>query len=199
MRMWHLVTAASILGAGAVAAACSSSSSGGGGTDSGADSAGDDGGGDGAVACTANPISSATVDGGASWACIEAACHAELTACAADCPCNNAVLTALQCIATMGAAATTSCFTTGFTPIIADTTVTPLVTCLQGHSAGCGGPVVDGGPDAHSDAPTGDAPAGDAPTGDAPASDAPTGDAPTGDAPTGDAPSGDASDAASNG
>jgi hypothetical protein len=180
MRIWRLLVATSLLGAGAVAVACSSSSSGGGG---GTPEAGTDSGDDGAMgadapACVPNAMKVSTLDGGASWGCIETACKTELTACAADCDCNNAVLGALSCIQTMGVAATMTCFTTALTPVVTNAAVTPLITCLQGHSAGCGGPVVDGGGDAHSDAPASDAPASDAPASDAPASDAPASDAP---------------------
>jgi hypothetical protein len=45
-------------------------------------------------------------DGGSSvglcMGCIKANCDAELTACAADCPCNNAVETVLSCVLTRG-------------------------------------------------------------------------------------------------
>jgi hypothetical protein len=149
MRMWRFVLGASFLGAGAVAVACSSSSSSSSpaGDDASADApSSEDAGGAEAAACVANSMSVATLDGGATWGCIQAACDSMgLSACAADCVCNNAILSALACVQTMGAANTMSCFTTALTAAESDTAVQGLLSCLEAKSASCGGPAIDGG------------------------------------------------------
>src|ERR1700753_4341598 len=93
------LAAASLLGAGAVAVGCSSSSSGSppaSGDDasmtSDAPASPDTGTEDAATPCT--PVSDASaatiVTGSASWDCYESKCSTSLTACGADCTCNNA-------------------------------------------------------------------------------------------------------------
>jgi hypothetical protein len=179
MRMWRLVVGASFLGAGALALACSSSSSppaATGGTDSGGS---DDGGGGGeeaaveAAACTPSTMNVSTLDGGAVWACYQAGCNAMgLTACGADCVCNNAILAALACVQTMGESASMSCFESALTPVISESAVSGVTTCLEDKGPGCGlasGDAGEGG--AKEDG--GDAGAPESSTSDAPSTDAP--------------------------
>jgi hypothetical protein len=167
MRDWKRWASAALLGAGAVAAACSSSSSGpsdGGtaeaGVDTGAvsDGTGDvsDGGGDAAMTtCEASTASSATIRSGPAWTCLEMVCKTSLTACAANCECNNAVLTALECVVANGGASATpaqtaACFTSNIGPLISGpegSIVAPLATCLMTMSQGCAAQGVEGGTD----------------------------------------------------
>jgi hypothetical protein len=105
--------AASIVGAGAAEIGCSSSS---GGSSSPEDSGTadtstppadtgttEDAGGDAATPCVTIDASAATiVTGSPVWDCYESMCATALAACAADCLCNDAVLSALQCTATDG-------------------------------------------------------------------------------------------------
>src|SRR5450755_1823192 len=98
--------AASVVGAGAVEIGCSSSSStapAGPGDASTADSPvtpDDTGTPDTGTTCT--PVSDASaatiVTHTSAWDCEEVQCATELKGCAADCECNNDVLTALQCL-----------------------------------------------------------------------------------------------------
>ena len=136
--------AASLLGAGIFEIGCSSSSSpaAAGGNDAATDSgddAGDDGGG---PPCTKAPVNAATFDSGSSvWGCFQTNCTAALTACGTDCPCNDAVLTALQCESDGGSAM--ACFT----PIASvDTAGGAVITCLVNKMTNpCGLPPLDGG------------------------------------------------------
>jgi hypothetical protein len=164
--------AASIMGAGAVGFGCSSSS---GGTTPPADSGtpeastGEDGstdsGGGGmdaemeAASCTPAPVNIATFDGGAVWSCTQAACASTmggLTACGADCTCNAAVFSALECVANDGGG-TTACFTNALTPVISDMAVLAFATCLQSApvtACASGGTKGDGGTDGGTDSGT---------------------------------------------
>jgi hypothetical protein len=152
--------AASIMGAGAVGFGCSSSSSPAAAVDSGTPEAspeeagGEDGGADAemmmeAAACTPAPVNISTFDGGSVWTCTQTACASTmggLTACGADCTCNAAVFSALQCVASDGGS-TTACFTNALTPVISDMAVLTFATCLQSAPVSmCAGlPVGDGG------------------------------------------------------
>jgi len=111
--------AASIVGAGVVQVGCSSSS-----TPAttpvadaetpAADAPGtvEDSGTEAAAACVPMSTNSETFDSGSStWAALQAACKTSLTACAANCDCNNAILQALVC-SEADAALAMGCFTT---------------------------------------------------------------------------------------
>ena len=133
---------------GLLLAACSSSS-GGLKTDAGSDTmavgtgGAGGGGGAGGAACTPMGSSVATVNVSPTWTCFEGACSTELTACAADCVCNNAILTALSCVATTGDQV--GCFTTAATS--GGTGAITVALCLRLASvpgAPCG-PPRDGG------------------------------------------------------
>jgi hypothetical protein len=98
-----------------------------------------------AAACEAGP-SVATVDAGSTvWSCLEGKCGTQLTACAADCPCNNGVAMALMCIQGMGgqdasAAIMQTCFTSGsLGPLASKMDVSMLFSCLLMNSPMCGG------------------------------------------------------------
>jgi hypothetical protein len=172
MRDWKWFAGAALLGAGAVAAACSSSSSGpsdGGTAEAGVDTgaavdtgaipdtgAVTDGGGDVATAtCEASTMNSATITSGPAWTCLEMVCKTSLTACAADCECNNAVLTALECVVMAGGssatpAQTTACFTSNLGPLISspDAPIAgPVASCLMTMSQGCAMQGMEGGTD----------------------------------------------------
>jgi hypothetical protein len=147
--------AVAVVGAGMTGVGCSSSSSGttpaedaATGTDapsSGSSSgSGDDTGTGSETAAPCTPLdagSAATLKtGSAVWDCYEAMCKTSLTACAADCACNNGVLAALQCVAN-DAGTGTSCFmmvTSVTTPPNSDLT-TCLVQNAQCMNAGMGG------------------------------------------------------------
>jgi hypothetical protein len=196
MRIWRFVMGAALLGGSAVAVACSSSSKSTS-TDSGPEEASTEDAPVEAAACT--PVSPAvdvaTFDSGSSqWTCLQGKCAAELTTCASDCLCNNAIVGALMC-AQADAAATMACFVNAIEsgPGMGDMNLGNVGTCLSTNTAMCGGPTTDAGTEGgHPEASTGDAPTGDAPTGDAPTGDAPTGDAPSGDSATGDSAATDA-------
>jgi hypothetical protein len=146
---------ASIVGAGAVGFGCSSSSSGSPPTttpdaaseaaaspDSSAEAAGEDASADVAAEACTSSVGSVLVDeiDASAFSCFLAQCTTSLTACAADCDCNNVIVTALNCQNTMGAAAQATCFG----PVISDTNPTTVTafTCLSGASTGaCASPV----------------------------------------------------------
>jgi hypothetical protein len=183
--MLRIFFGASLVGAGAVAVACSSSSPSPAKTTGGSDAAEDttttttvEDSGTEAAACVPAKVDVATFDSGSSsWSCLQGMCSASIVTCAADCSCNAAIYQALQCVVMAGAecaessACTTNCFTTALTTIASDTAVGPLVTCLTADTAKCGGPVIDGGPEAGGhDGATGDSATGDSATvSDAPA------------------------------
>jgi hypothetical protein len=145
--------AASIVGAGVIEIGCSSSSSTAppGGPDAAADSGGEDGGEEAAVVpCT--PLSDASVAttnfGSTTWACTQMKCATDLQACAADCACNNALLTALACTADAGAMATMAQTFACFTPALSvPSAPMDLSACLISASQSCAGFVIDGGTD----------------------------------------------------
>jgi|SRR5581483_6825085 len=152
MKVWKLFAGASLLGAGALAIACSSSSSSGGppaGDDAGDGStATDDGGGD--AACVKNAMSIATLDGGSMWGCVQTTCDSMgLSACAADCVCNNAIVASLACIQAKGATITGSqtmaCFTTNLGGVATETAVAGFIPCLTKAGMSCAGIGVEGG------------------------------------------------------
>jgi hypothetical protein len=169
MRMWRIFLGASLVGAGAVAAACSSSSPSPAKTTV-SDAASDvvettEDAASEAAPCVAVAASPATVDGGAVWGCFQAACKSQLTACAADCVCNNAYITAL-----MGAAANMSMASTLIEMAgSADMAAMTALTCIGGNLQ-CENVGAEGGTEGGSH----DGAAGDSATGDsATASDAP--------------------------
>ncbi|MGO9837326.1 MAG: hypothetical protein ACLP1X_24290 [Polyangiaceae bacterium] len=178
MRMWRIFLGASVVAACAVAVACSSSSPSPAvaGTDAAMDvvTTPEDTGTGADVPCVLDPASPATVDGGAVWGCFQAACKTQLTACAADCVCNNAYLTAL-----MGAAANMSMASTliemaGSADMAAMTALTCIGGNLQCENVGGDGGTEGGKDGAAGDSATGDSATGDSATGDsATASDAP--------------------------
>jgi hypothetical protein len=145
------LAAASLFGAGAVAVGCSSSSS-------PSPASGDDAstmtdaptttpdtGTEDAPATPCTAISDASaatlVTGEPTWPCYESKCTTSLTACAADCNCNNQVLTALNCIASDAGSATTC-----FMPVSAILTKpqSDVIACLVANSA-CMSAKADGG------------------------------------------------------
>jgi hypothetical protein len=145
--------AASIVGAGVIEIGCSSSSSTApsGGPDAAVDSGGgEDGGEEAAVPCT--PLSDASVAttnfGSTTWACTQMKCATDLQACAADCACNNALLTALSCTAEAGATPTQAETFACFTPALSvPSAPMDLSACLISAGQSCAGFVVDGGTD----------------------------------------------------
>jgi hypothetical protein len=108
--------------------------------------------------CEASTMNSATINSGPAWTCLEMVCMTSLTACAADCECNNAVLTALECVITAGGAGatpaqTTACFTSNLGPLISGpkgSIAGPLATCLMTMSQGCAAQGMEGGTDGSS-------------------------------------------------
>jgi hypothetical protein len=165
--------AASIVGAGAAEIGCSSSS---GGSSSPPEDSGtadtstppadtgstEDAGGEAAAPCVTVDASAATiVTGSPSWDCYEQMCATSLAACAADCPCNDAVLGSLQCVANDGGS-TTVCFTPLSTLSGAmEAASTAVLNCLVGPASVCqmadGGPIGDGGTPGTDAAPAADA------------------------------------------
>jgi hypothetical protein len=165
------VAAAAIVGAGIIGFGCSSSSS-----PPTNNPPEDSGAGTDAAACI--PLADASVatgDFSPIWTCLEQACSTSLTACAANCECNNAVLTALNCVAT-DAGTQTACFTNALTPIAL--TVVPagqVGVCLPNMGAACGAMVVtDAGTDGSTDGGAKEDAASDAATTDAATNDAAT-------------------------
>jgi hypothetical protein len=99
--------------------------------------------GTGAAVCTPLAGSAATIAAGPLWGCFQNACMTELGACAADCECNNATLTALGCVA--GGGNQMTCFT----PLAgAGATGLQVIACLVTSTPGCTAP-----PDAGSEEP----------------------------------------------
>jgi len=144
--------AASIVGAGVVEIGCSSSSSPPANTpaeDAAADApaapVGDTGTptGDGGTPTPCTPLSDASVatlvapevPGEASWTCLEGKCGPSLTACAADCTCNNDILTALNCLAPPDGGNVTTCFG----PVISSTNPPDIaaLACLSTNMTAC--------------------------------------------------------------
>jgi hypothetical protein len=108
--------------------------------------------------CT--PISDASAatikTGSALWDCYEAKCGPSLTACAADCNCNNDVLKALNCVATDAGSGTT-CFGMYVTGGMLDTNV---VQCLVSNAACMTATAGDGGTEGGTSSEGGGAEAG---------------------------------------
>jgi hypothetical protein len=172
--------AASLVGAGVAQVGCSSSSGSpaapvedaaaeGGGSSSGGGSGSSSGSGgmDAAKPCTpASDASAATImTGSPSWDCQEVQCKTELTACAADCQCNNDILAALQCLVPDSSVGAQS---TCFGPVSGSSNppdVTAL-TCLAQHQTMCNAAGMDGTAPADGTAP-GDGAAGDGAPADA--------------------------------
>jgi len=159
--------ASMMLGAGAIGFGCSSSSSNTTPTDSGTPETGtpEDSGGDGgvedaaeeaeaAVMCTPSGVNVETFDSGSSsWACYQAMCTPSLTACAADCTCDNAILGALLCAADAGASGTMACFVTAFGNLGSNAAGAMVEGCLVGSAmTACGGTSTpDAGDAGHAD------------------------------------------------
>lgn len=167
------IAAAAIAGAGIIGFGCSSSSSPPANNNTPEDSGSPE-------ASTCVPLADASVATSTFspiWTCLEQACSTSLIACAADCTCNNAVLTALDCVAT-DAGTQTACFTNALTPIaLTHIAAGEVGACLQSGGMSCGATVVtDGGLDGSTDSGAKEDAATDA------ASDAETSDAATGDA-----------------
>jgi hypothetical protein len=107
--------------------------------------------------CTAlSDASVATTNfGNPEWACTQQQCP-DLAKCAADCDCNNALLTALACTVDAGGATPTyaetlACFTPALTLIAGDTNVPmALAGCLVSAGSTCAG--FDAGSDASTEA-----------------------------------------------
>jgi hypothetical protein len=116
-----------------------------GGTSGGAAGAGA-GGADAGQACTPMDASAATIAAGPLWGCLQSACMAQLVACASECACNNAVLGALQCVATGGGQ------TTCFAPVATGggTNGASVAICLYMSTSGCS-PNLDAGSDGPED------------------------------------------------
>jgi hypothetical protein len=91
---------------------------------------------DASAATIVTPI----VPGEASWTCLETACSTSLTACAADCTCNNDILSALSCLAPPDGGMLTTCFG----PVLSSTDMNDIatLTCLMTNMGACTG---DGG------------------------------------------------------
>jgi hypothetical protein len=91
---------------------------------------------DASAATIATPI----VPGEASWTCLETACASTLQPCAADCTCNNDILTALSCLAPPDGGMLATCFG----PVLSSTNATDIAVlgCLQMNMGACMG---DGG------------------------------------------------------
>jgi hypothetical protein len=166
MRIWKFLLGVSLLGAGATAVACSSSSSPvstttDAATDTSTVTPGEDAAAEAAGPCVTLSESPATVDGGSQWACFQKTCATVFAACAADCVCNNALVTALSNIATMGM--TTAVETAQLTPVdTIDEAGAGAISCVIANESNC--PTGDGGKPDGGDAATGDsATASDAP------------------------------------
>ena len=168
------VAAAAIAGAGIVGFGCSSSSSPpANNTTPPADAATE------AATCSAlSDASVATGDFSPIWTCYEKAsvCGAELTACAADCICNNAVLTSLECVA-LDAGTQQGCFESAPNGLgsvdMTDTAAGELGVCLLNVGSSCGATVVtDAGTDGSTDGGTKEDAASDAAITDAATGDA---------------------------
>ena len=159
--VWFVALSLGVLAAAVAASGCggsagagrdaasdvSNATSGSGGRGGGAGSGGVGGAaGDGtdAAACTPMGESVATFDAGAVWACFQTACMSSLVTCAADCPCNNAMLNALICVSTTGDR--TGCFT--MAAVSGGTNAVAVALCLNQSSApgaACGPAVSDAG------------------------------------------------------
>jgi len=159
--------AASLVGAGVAQVGCSSSSGGspaapedamapegGGSSSSGGSgsSSGSSGGMDSGKACSPADASAETiVTGSPAWDCQQVQCKTELTACAADCQCNNDILAALQCLVPDSSVGAQS---TCFGPVLSSSNPpdTMALTCLSAHQSMCNGGT-DGAPPADGTAP----------------------------------------------
>lgn len=117
----------------------------------GGDSAGADA---GPPPCTPLGISVATLDAGPLWGCYERLCSTSLSACAADCTCNNGILGALSCIA--GGGMQMNCFLSAATSLGGNSNAAALLGCLATGQSCLMGMVDAGNPrDARDDIVTG--------------------------------------------
>jgi hypothetical protein len=112
-----------------------------------------DSGGDAATAdspaCTPVDASIAAIAAGPVWGCFQAACASQLTACATDCVCNDAMLRALECAA--NGESSTTCFEDALAQNARDSNVMLVGGCLESVQAKCSGGA-DAGGDARSGA-----------------------------------------------
>jgi hypothetical protein len=158
------LAATSLLGAGAIAVGCSSSSSGSPAASDDASTATDapattpDTGTEDAPATSCTPMYDASVatvatpdvPGMASFSCLQGKCGPSLTACAADCTCNNDLITALLCLAPPDGGTLTACFG----PVLSSSNSadSAVLGCLQTNMSACtagdGGTTGDASPDA---------------------------------------------------
>jgi len=94
-------------------------------------------------ACTPSPFDVSTYNpsGSSSWTCIETRCQQELTACAADCDCNNAYVSALPCVQSGGS--TTACFSEAVTS--SSSVAMDIATCITDNQTQCAAVVADSG------------------------------------------------------
>ncbi len=93
----------------------------------------------------------ASGDSGACSACIATACGTEVSACSADCACNDVALQALGCIEDLGGNASLAAESTCVAPLVdsSDTTLSGLGSCLVGScKVACGGAADAGACDA---------------------------------------------------
>jgi hypothetical protein len=97
--------------------------------DASADGAGSGG------SCTLTGTLSATIANTPSFACVASSCSPLVTACGADCVCNNTYVTALLCVQSGGA--TTPCFTAAIGSSPDNANVNSLTTCIQAQQGGC--------------------------------------------------------------
>jgi hypothetical protein len=89
------------------------------------------------------------------WGCIDQGCQMQFDACAQDCSCNKAVITAISCVD--GGGSPETCFTTALAPG-GDSTINALTSCLLqvGGECNCGvGGMTQPPPDASTCAMTG--------------------------------------------
>jgi hypothetical protein len=73
--------------------------------------------------------------GSSEWACTQALCATELSQCAADCECNNEILTALACVRLDGGI--DECFSAAFATVLKAAKWSGLFDCLSLGSAEC--------------------------------------------------------------
>jgi hypothetical protein len=111
--------------------------------------------------CVPLDASAATiVTGSPLWDCYEAKCATSLTACAAECGCNDDVLNALQCIAA-DAGTSTTCFATVSTNSTSDTVEMTMLNCLLMNNACMNATAGDGGTEGGTTTPEAGPDAGD--------------------------------------
>jgi hypothetical protein len=93
-----------------------------------ADAASGDGGAD--AGCESFPMNIETLDAGALFGCYQAACAAELAACAPDCVCNGVITTGLECLQA-DAGSAISCFYPPIMKNVSNLQVRAAGLCMQ--------------------------------------------------------------------